>query len=459
MDTGIIKKNMLATVFTLAWPTVLEQFLTSIIQYIDTAMVGHISAEASATVGLSSSIGWLVGSPMSAAAVGALVIVSKAMGEGDLDSVKKAAHQAFLMALILAVAEGAVTLLCSPYFPAWMGAEESIRREASLYFAIICAPMLFRTMIVIFGMVIRATGDTKTPMKINLLMNAVNVGLNYFLINPSHTISLFGKCIKVPGAGWGVLGAGAATAISFVLGGSLMFAAFCRSSVLNFQLKKLRYDKIVMAKCVRIALPVGLTRVIGCIGQVVFTGMVSGMGTVTFAAHTVAITAESLFYIPGYGIQTAASTLSGYAWGRKDKKMFFDTVKITAIMVFLIMGAGGGILFAFSEQIMGIFSENEEVIALGARVLKIVALSEPLFGVSIVMEGLYNGAGKTRMPLIIDGMCMWGIRILCTFLCVKVFHLGLTAVWCCMIADNVCKALFFSIRMALPGVFTVEPAR
>jgi len=451
--SGIIKKSMLATVFALAWPTVLEQFLTSIIQYVDTAMVGHINAEASATVGLSSSIGWLVGSPMSAAGIAALVTVSKAMGQGDMERIRKAANQAFIMAMVLGVVEGIITLSISPFFPTWMGADEAIHRGASLYFAIICLPMLFRTMIIIGGMVIRGAGDTKTPMVINLTMNLFHVAMNYLLINPTHPVSIGKISFMFPGAGLGVIGAGVASCLSFIVGGSLMFVAFCRNKRLGFKLKTLRYDREVMKSCIKLAIPVGATRVLSTAGQVVFASMVSGMGTVTFAAHTISNTAESLFYIPGYGIQTAASTLAGFAWGRNDKKMYKDVVKITIAMVFIIMSVSGGLLFTFSEQIMRIFSENEEVIALGARVLKIVAVSEPLFGTGVVMTGLYNGVGKTRFPLLVEGSCMWGIRILFTFLCVNVFHLGLEAVWCCMVANNVMIAIIFCVRMCFPGVF------
>lgn len=449
----ILKKNMLVTVLALSWPSILEQLLTTIIQYIDTAMVGQSGAAASATVGLSMPAGWLINSPMIAAGTACLVVISKAIGNGDIDRVQAAANQSFILILALAAIEGVVTLGISPFYPALMGAEQAIRREASIYFAVICAPMLFRVMITVGGMVIRATGDTRTPMVINVLVNLLNILLNYFLINPAHTVCIGEFMLSVPGAGWGAIGAGVATAISFVLGGSLMFIAFCKSPHLNFKIKGLRYHSKTMSDCIRLGLPLGLTRVITGTGYVVFTGMVSGLGTVAFAAHSIANTAESLFYIPGYGMQSAASTVAGFAWGRNDRKLYYEAVSVCVGVVVFLMCVSGALLFVFAAPLMRFFSSDPEVICLGAEVLRIVALTEPLFGAGVVMTGLYNGIGITKFPLVVEVGCMWLVRIAFTYLCINHFGLGLSAVWYCMVANNILLALIFGVRMLLPGVF------
>lgn len=449
----ILKKSMLATVLSLSWPCILEQLFTTIIQYVDTAMVGQIGAAASATVGLSMPVGWLITSPMIAAGTACLIVVSKALGEGSTDKIRAAANQTFIIILVLSVVEGVVTLGVSPFFPDWMGAEKAIHKDASIYFAVICAPMFFRTMITVGGMVIRATGDSKTPMVINVLMNLLNIMINYFLINPAHSLKLGNLTLNVPGVGWGAVGAGVATAISFIFGGCLMLVAFYRKPQLGFAFKTLRYCPNTMSDCIRLATPLGITRVITCAGYVVFTGMVSGLGTVAFAAHSIANTAESLFYIPGYGMQSAASTIAGFAWGKNDKKLFFSAVKTSVCVVLFLMSVSGALLYILAEPLMRFFSNDPEVIRLGVKVLRIVSLTEPLFGAGVVLTGLYNGVGITKFPLVVEVSSMWIVRILFTYICVNYLNHGLVEVWYCMVANNVVLALVFGIRMLLPGVF------
>jgi len=452
-QNSLMKKSMLATVLALSWPCILEQLLTTIIQYVDTAMVGQTGAAASATVGISMPVNWLIMSPMIAAGTACLVVVSKALGEEKTERIRIAADQAFIIILILSVVEGVLTLAASPFLPIWMGAEVAIRKDASIYFAIICAPMLFRTLISVGGMVIRATGDTKTPMVINILMNLLNIMINYFLINPSHSITVADISLEIPGAGLGAIGAGIATAIAFVFGGILMLIAFCRNPRLGFKIRNLRFHPKTMSDCVRLAMPLGVTRVITGAGYVVFTGMVSGLGTVAFAAHSIANTAESLFYIPGYGMQSAASTIAGFAWGKNDKKLFFSAVKTSICVVVFLMSISGAVLFVFAEPLMHFFSNDPQVLRQGAEVLRVVSLTEPLFGAGVVMTGLYNGVGITRFPLIVEVGSMWIVRILFTFICIHYFDLGLLAVWYCMVANNIVLALVFGVRMLLPGVF------
>ncbi len=455
MQDSIMKKNIWRTVWALAFPTILEQLLTTVLQYVDTAMVGHVNAQASAAVGLTASVGWLINSPMSSAAVGCLVIVSKAVGENNRKKVEAAADQALLLTLMLGVVEGALALASAPFIPVWMGAEEEIRRDASVYFAIICLPMIFRAASVILGMVIRATGNVRTPMLINLAANGANAVLNYLLIYPSHSLSAGGVRLTVWGAGMGAIGAGIATAISYLLAGIGMYIAFRCSKVLNGRHMP-KYHKSVMYACVRLALPVAMTKMVSCLGYVTFAGMVTGLGTVTFAAHTIANTAESLFYIPAFGMQTAASSLAGYAWGKGDHSLYKKFSLRCIGGIFILMALSGGLLYLFAEPIMSFFTKDREVIRQGAAVLRIVAPSEPLYGIAVVIEGLFNGVGHTRFPFLVECCCMWGVRILSTYLCVAVFGLGLDAVWYCMVADNVCKAAAFAVRFTLPGIFRAK---
>ena len=311
---------MFLAIVTLAWPTLLEQMLQTLVQYIDAAMVGRIGADATATVGMSTSVTWLVNGPLFAMGIGFMAFISRCMGAKSYKDVKRASVQSVLVTMVAGVVVGVLTLLISPVLPVWMGVEEKIRHDASLYFAIICLPMLFRSAIIIFGAVLRAVGDTKTPMLVNVCMNIVNIILNYIFIYDTRMTQIAGKNVKMFGFGYGAVGAGIGTAVSFVVGGILMTIALYKNFYVSPKGCKIRPERTILAPCIRVGLPVAMERMATCLGHVVFASLVTGLGTVAFAAHSIALTVEQAFYIPGYGMQTASATLAGNAIGANDQK-------------------------------------------------------------------------------------------------------------------------------------------
>ncbi|MBF4695175.1 MATE family efflux transporter [Fusibacter ferrireducens] len=431
------------TMVMLAWPTIVEYFLETIVQYVDTAMVGQVSAEASAVVGLSTSLNWLVNSPLFAVGIGFLAMVAKATGDDDPKAIKRAADQAILLVIGLSVAEGILAIAMSPFIPKWMGADKLIWQDASIYFAVICMPMIFRASIIIFGSLLRATGDTKTPLKINLLVNGTNVLLNLLFIYPSRTIYIVDQPVKIWGLGLGTFGAGLATAIAFVIGGGLMWRAFSQNASLHQGLKHIKFEKDTMIKGLKISLPIALNKTVTSLGYVVFSGLVSSMGTFIFAAHTIAIVAESIFYVPGYGMQAATSTMIGYTLGKRDWQLYMRTVLLNVMFIAVLMMPASLLLYKFAVPIMHFFTQEAAVIALGAKVLRYVAFSEPFFGVSIILEGVYNGLGKTTYPFAVETTSMWLIRIVGVIIILHLPGATLTKVWLYMIADNLVKTILF----------------
>lgn len=452
MTQPLHRKAMLVTIITLAWPTIIEQALQTIVQYADAAMVGQLGAEASASVGLTTTVMWLINSPFFAAGIGVLACIARALGAKDTETAQKATMQALLLTMWVGIFMGVATLAVSPFLPTWLGAAPEIRHNAAWYFAITCIPMLFRASSIILGTVLRAAGDTKTPMLVSLLMNAANILLNIFLIYDTRTVSVFGVSFTMWGAGFGVIGAGIATAISYTIGGAFMFWNVYRHPLLSPRGKRWTIDKPILFQCIRVGLPVALERMTTCLGQVVFAALVTSLGTLSLAAHSIAITAEQAFYIPGYGMQAAASTLSGNALGERDEKKLDHMSRIILVMAVIAMTVGGIFLFCFPHWMMSIFTNDPSVIAAGASALRIVAVSEPIFAVVIILEGVFNGVGDTKAPFIYTVIAMWGVRILGTALCVKVFGFGLNAVWLCMVADNTCRCLLLG-RRYLTGRF------
>ena len=433
--------KMASIIMALAWPTMVEQLMHTAVQYIDTAMVGSLGVEATAAVGATSTVNWLVGSTISAISVGFLAYIAKAIGEKDERKTKKAVAQACFMVLVIGFLSTAITLSLSGKIPVWMKVDPAIQRTASIYFFILYTPMLFRTSSIIFGTVLRASGDAKTPMRVGLFVNLINVILNFLLIYPTRD---FGPII-IPGAGLGVVGAALASSISFVFGGIYMAIAVVRHKKISPKGESIKPDWNVLAPCLRVAGPNMMQRFGTSLGYVVFASMINSLGGIATAAHTIANTVESAFYIPGYGMQSAAATLAGNAYGAKDKDKMKELARIFIPIEIALMTISGALLFVLSEPLVSIFSDNAEVIRLGSTVLKMVAVSEPFYGFSIIVEGFMQGVGKTKLPFVFNIVGMWGIRILGTFICTQILSMTLVSAWGAMIAHNMLLFLLFMI--------------
>lgn len=424
--------ELAAPILSLALPTMLEQFLATAVQYIDTAMVGTLGTHATAAVGATTTVNWLINGTVSAIGVGFLSYISKACGAGDRDRAKRAAAQAVLVTLIVGIGFTVLALALSTRVPVWMRADPSIQELASQYFFVMYTPMLARSAILLFGNLFRAVGDSKTPMRVGLMVNLINVAGNLLLIYPTrvwHGLTLYG-------AGWGVVGAAAASAAAYFVGGIVITVALWRHPRISPKGFSLKPESAILRPCLQVALPNALQRFATSLGYVAFAAMVNSLGETATAAHTIANTVESAFYVPGYGMQMAAATLAGNALGAGEHKKINHLAGMLLTLEVAMMVVSGGLLFLFAPNMMGLFSADAAVIALGAVVLRMVAVSEPFYGVSIILEGMMQGMGQTMLPFVIGVTGMWGVRIVGTFLCTQIFGMGLISAWACMIAHN-----------------------
>ena len=395
------RKRYLKLIAHLAWPTILEQTLSTLVSYVDTAMVGRLGTQATAAIGCTMTVNWMLGSVVMALGIGFLAYIARNMGAG---------------------------------------------KKAGEYLFILYTPMVFRSASIMFGTVLRASGDTRTPMRVNTGVNIINVALNFLLIYKTRELTLLGLTFTCPGADLGVTGAAIASAAAFTVGGLWMTVCLYKSPVISPRGHSYKPDKAILGPCFRVALPSCLQRLATSSGYVVFSSMINSISQVSTAAHTIANTAESAFYIPGWGMQTAASTLIGNAYGEGDREKLKALSRLLLIIEFIVMTVSGTILFFGAEGLIGLFNRDEEVISLGAKVLKMVAISEPIYGIAIIIEGIFNGIGDTFHSFLFNVAGMWGIRILGTYIFVSRLGGDLTAAWGCMIAHNVCLGIMLSVK-------------
>ena len=295
-------KTALRSLISLSIPTILEEVLSTLLQYVDTAMVGHLGEKATAAVSTTTTIGWLLHSIPSAIAVAVLAIASKANGAGDEAKLKKLAGQSILYAFTIGTLLEVIALVVAPYIPVWMRVEPDIVKPASTYFTITSISLVFRASSRIFSAMIRSIKDTKSPMFISVGENVLNILLN--------TVFIYGLNL-------GVAGAAVASCISFGIGGIAMFLLMLGKTKLRPMREDRKLDREILSETFTIGLPALGTTFVSCFGYIAFARMVSGMGTMIFAAHSIAITAEQIVYIPGYGLRVATST-KGYSEIKSD---------------------------------------------------------------------------------------------------------------------------------------------
>lgn len=427
----IDRQKSLRTLIVLSLPIILEEILSVLLQYVDTAMVGRLGEAATASVNLTATVNWLIGSCLSAIGVAAVAMISTAYGAKDQEKVHRISSQILLYSIIGGLLITVIAVGLSPFIPIWMQADSSIQAQAGEYFRIISIPLMFRSFWIVLASVLRAIKDTKTPMLISIGANVLNVILNYLFIY------VFGL---------GVRGAAIASALSFTLAGLVMLYVALSNKVLGCTLRGFSFDHQIHREAVKIGFPAFATSFASCMGHVVFASLVSSMGTTIFAAHSIALSAEEMFYVPGYGLRGATSTLIGISVGEDDKDKFRVVERQSVIMTVLMMAFTGFLLFFLARPLMRFFTPSEPVIDLGTRVLKLIAVSEPIFGLMIVSEGIYFGLGRTRNTFVVSAVGSWGIRILSTVILLKFTNATLFGIWICMFADNTFRA----VALALP---------
>ena len=305
-------------------------------------------------------------------------------------------------------------------------------------------------MYVLSGGMLRSSGNMRIPSILSVLMCLLDVVFNFFLIFPSREINISGASLTMPGAGLGVEGAAWGTGLAELVVAVFLLAYLCTRSK-DLKLVGERGSFMPTAKTLRnalkISLPMGIERAVMCGAQIMSTVIVAPLGIVAIAANSFAITAESLCYMPGYGVADAATTLVGqsYGAGRKDLTERFATITVSLGMA--VMGLMGVVLYFGAPYIMSTLTPVEEILTLGAEVLRIEAFAEPMFAAAIVCYGVFVGMGNTLVPSLMNFVSMWAVRL--TLAASLAPMMGLRGVWLAMCIELCFRGVIFLIRLVM----------
>ncbi len=436
-------RQQVIMILQLSLPAIFAQLSSIVMQYIDASMVGQLGAEQSASIGLMSSTTWLFNGVCNAAITGFSVQVAQCIGAGKNKDARSVMKQGFLIALGVSVLLCISGALISGKLPAWLGGNDDICADATRYFLIYALALPFAQLNNISAAMLQASGNMKTPSVLFVVMCVLDVVFNFFLIFPTR--QLFG--VTVFGADLGVAGASLGTALSHIVSAVIMtLILLCRSDILHIRKKeKLHMSMRTLKKAAKIGIPVGIEQTIMCGAYICGTRIVAPLGTVAIAANSFAITAESLCYMPGYGIGNAATTLIGQSIGAKRHDLTRRLGWLTTGLGMLVMGFAAVLMFIFAPFMIGIMTPDQSVVELGAQVLRIAAFVEPFYAASIVANGVFRGAGNTLVPSCLNFVSMWAVRLpLAAILSVQY---GLKGYWLAMCIELFVRGVLFLLRL------------
>ena len=429
MTTGD-KANLIAQ---LAIPSILAQVTHILMFFIDAAMVGHLGAGPSAAIGLVESTTWLLGSLTGAISTGFSVQIAHAVGANDMER----ARTIFRHALICAITASLMILIlgvsCAGHLPYWLGGTDEIAHDASLYFMIWVMAMPIFQIANLCGASLKSSGDMRTPSTGSIMMCILDVVFNYLFIFQFDM---------------GVCGAAIGTALAIFFNASFQaYNAAFRNSILAFRhmQERFRWNSKIITNAIKISLPMALQSFLLSGAQIVSTMIVAPLGVIAIASNTFSITAESLCYMPGYGIGDAATTLVGQSTGARRKDLCWSFAIMSVSGAMMVMALMGVIMYVFAPEMIALLSPIPEIQALGTEVLRIEAWAEPMFAASIVCYSCMVGAGDTIRPAAINLASMWCVRLSLAYFLAKDY--GLCGVWTAMAIELSVRGTLFLIRL------------
>ena len=412
--------------------------------YIDAGMVGSLGAEPSAAIGLVEPATWLIFSLVSAVTMGFSVQVAHFIGANDFPKARAVMRHGYVFGLCFSLLMLLIAFLIGPRLPIWLGGGTDIRHDAMVYFLIFSCITPFHLIEYMSGAMLKVAGDMRRPSMMAILMCVLDVIFNYFLIFPTRTISLFGIELTMPGLGAGVAGAALGSLLAFVcVALPLAYYAIFRSPILAWKqdIERFSWRWQYIWNALKISAPMGLQYLLMNGAQLVSTMIVAPLGNVAIAAHSFAITAESLCYMPGYGISEATTTLVGQSVGADRRDLHRSFAWMTVFLGMIVMAFMGVVMYIFAPEMIGLLSPVTAIQDLGTSVLRIEAFAEPFFAAAIVAYSVCVGAGDTLKPSMINLGSMWLIRLTLAYCLASQY--GLRGVWFAMAVELSLRGMMF----------------
>jgi putative MATE family efflux protein len=421
------RKKKLAAILAMGIPAMFENVLQTLVGFVDTLFVSKISLDAVTAVSIANAIIAIYMAIFMAIGVGASSLIARYIGANQLDLAKQTTRQATILALLAGMAFGVITLLFAEPMLRVMGADNQVVTLGALYLRIAGVPSIFLSLTMVLASVVRATGDTMTPLKISFILNVIHIGLDYVLILMLD---------------FGVAGAAYATVIIRIINAIWLYK-IVQKSTLQFLW---RQHATVMGKLVRLSTPAAIERLIMRVGQVVYFGLIIKIGADTYAAHMIAENIEAFTFMPGYGMAVVATTFVGACVGANKLKEAYEYGMLSTWVTVVVMSVLGILIFFLCPWMATWFTDEPTVISQIVTALRIDAFAQPAVAMSFVLAGALQGAGDTKTPMYTTAVGMWGLRIVGVYVLGITLNMGIAGVWLALLIDLYVRSLFLYIR-------------
>ena len=426
-------REKLELIVELSIPSMLAQITTVMMFFIDAAMVGHLGAAASASIGLVETTTWLMGSILSAVSLGFSVQVAHFIGANDFTRARQVFRHALVCGVAFSVLMALVGASIHQSLPYWLGGKDDIAPMSSGYFLIFSLTLPAVLLFHLMSAMLKSAGEMRVPSLLRIMMCGLDVAFNYLFI---YVLKL-----GVVGAALGTMSAYFFTVIP------MAWQAICKNKIIALRLDRTPFVWMgsYVRNAVKISFPVAVQNILMGSAQVVSTLIVAPLGNVAIAANSFAITAESLCYMPGYGVGDAATTLVGQTYGAGRSDLCKNFAHLTIGVGMLVMAFMGVVMFVFAPEMIGFLSPVEEIRQLGAMVLRIEAFAEPFFAAAIVSYAVCVASGDTLKPAAMSLFSMWCVRLTLAYVLAQSY--GLRGVWVAMATELTFRGTIFLLRI------------
>ena len=406
-------------ILRLALPAIFEMILHMMVGLVDIAMVGRLGADSLTAVSLGGHFIYTTIFLFAAVGIGAGAIIARAIGANNIEEASRITGQALTLAALIGLLVGGLTWYFAPAIFSIFAPNNVVKDLGIGYLRILSLSSIFLLVLLVGESACRSAGFTKIPLKVALVGNTINIVLNYILI--------YGK-FGFPALG--VKGAAIGTLVSFTIS-CLIILFVLASGKIPMRITKVHFfpRKIDFHRIVKLTVPAGGEELLRAGSQIAGIYLIIGLGSVPYAAHQVAIAIESMSFMPGYGFAIAAATLVGQSLGSMNPNKAQRLAYKTMYLAMATMTTAALVFFFFSEPVVRIFTTDESIIPIATSVVKIAAFSQTAIATEMIMAGALRGAGDTRFPFYLSLLGNWFIRIPLFYVALRIYDMGLEAVW------------------------------
>lgn len=429
----ILQGSMGKAILALAVPVVINSFLQTMYNLTDTYWLGQLGTNELAAINLVSPLQQIVVNFGSGLTVAGAVLIAQLIGASKKEEAASMASQIFVCAMIFSIICAGVIAIFTPTVVNWLGADEPTAKVANVYLRIVILDMPFLYMVNIFAAIRQAQGDTVSPMFLNLTGILLNVVLDPLLMIVIH---------------WGAAGAALATVMAKAVPAMISLVILKRDTTgVRIRLKGFRFEKSKMKSILTVGLPTAIGGSTMQLGFLLMSRNVYVYGTGAMAAYGIGNKVNGLITLPSNGIGSAVATIVGQNIGANQIDRAEKGYKIARRVSVIFLFVGGLILSRpfLSEAIVGLFSTDEEVIAMATDFLSIMALWCFTNGVYNSTSGLFQGSGHTEVTMAVDATRLWVFRFATLYVCEHWLNMGVRSIWYSVVVSNALSSVILYV--------------